>query len=99
MIMADVLLQTARTTAEQILHDRGLQHLSVRVYGKQLTIYSGVPGDAENRARLTQLRPRQYRLDMAGHSGRWEPTPYHGTLRELLAQLIDEFGFVLVPWS
>jgi hypothetical protein len=97
--MADVLLQTARATAEQILHDRGLQHLSVRVYGKQLTIYSGTPADPDNRARLTQLRPSHYRLDMAGRGGRWEPTPYHGTLRELLAQLIDEFGFVLVPWS
>lgn len=97
--MADVFLQAARATAEQILHDRGLQHLSVRLYGKQLTIYSGTPGDAENRARLTQLRPGHYRLDMAGRGGRWESAPYEGTLRELLAQLIDEFGFVLVPWS
>jgi hypothetical protein len=99
MTMADVLLQTARTTAEQILHDRGLQHLSVRLYGTKLVIYSGAPADAENRARLTHLRPGHYRLDMAGHRGRWEPTPYYGTWRELLTQLIDQFGFVLVPWS
>lgn len=54
--MADVFLQAVRTNAEQMLHARGLEHLSVRVYGKHLIIYSGAPGDAENRARLTQLR-------------------------------------------
>jgi hypothetical protein len=35
---------------------------------------------------------------MADHRGRWEPTPFLGTWRELLMQLIDDFGFVLVPW-
>ncbi len=68
-------------------------------------LYLEPPTDAvvlcvdENRARLTQLRPGHYRLDMAGHGGRWESTPYEGTLRELLAQFADEFGFVLVPRS
>lgn len=97
--MVDAFLQAARATTEQVLHDRGLEHLRVRVYGNKLIIYSGTPAAAENRARFTQLRPGHYRLDMAGRGGRWESTPYEGTLRELLAQLIDEFGFVLVPWS
>jgi hypothetical protein len=97
--MADVSLQAARATAEQILHARGMAHLSVRVYGKHLTIYSGTPGDAEHRARLAQLTRDRYRLDMAGRGGRWESTPYTGALRELLDQLINQFGFVLAPWS
>lgn len=96
--MADVFLRAAGTRAEQKLHDRGLEHLHVRVYGKHLIIHSGTPDDPENRARLTQLGSDRYRLDMAARS-RWETTPYMGTMVELLAQLIDDFGFLLVPWS
>lgn len=96
--MADVYLQIDGASAEQMLHDRGLQHLHVRVYGKHLNIYSGPKDDPENRARLTQLSSTRYRLDMAGRRGRWEPTPYLGTCDELLTQLIDQFGFLLSPW-
>lgn len=96
--MADVFLQAAGDRVQQMLHDRGLAHLRVRVYGKHLIIHSGTPADRENRARLTQLGSDRYRLDMAAR-GRWETTPYIGTLREILTQLMDDFGFVLVPWS
>lgn len=97
--MPDVVLQAAGATAERILHERGLDHLRVRVYGKHLIIHSGAPQDGENRARLTLLGAGHYRLDMADHRGRWEQTPFVGPLLDLLTQLIDDFGFVLVPWE
>lgn len=96
--MPDVFVQAACSRAERILHERGLGHLSVRAYGKHLIIHSGAPGDGENRARLTLLRADHYRLDIADHRGRWEQTPYVGTLTDLLTRLMGEFGFVLVAW-
>lgn len=96
--MADEFLRSAALRTEQMLHDRGLQHLHVRVYGNHLIIYSGDPGEREHRARLTELRRDHYRLDMAGRGGRWEYTPFIGTRDELLTQLTDQFGFVLAPW-
>ncbi len=96
--MPDVFLQAAGSAAERALQDQGLTHLHVRTWGKYLIIYSGDPAEAENRARLTQLRRDHYRLDMAGRGGRWETTPYIGTMSDLLATLTGDFGFVLVPW-
>ena len=96
--MADVYAKTAGDSVERVLHERGLGHLHVRGFGKHVIIHSGAPGVGENRARLTQVTSQRFRLDMADHRGRWEPTPFLGTWRELLMQLIDDFGFVLVPW-
>ncbi len=95
--MADLRLLAASDTVSRMLRDRGLTHLRVRVYGKHLIIHSGEPADRENRARLTQVGASRFRLDMAT-GDRWESTPYLGTTKELLSQLMDEFGFALAPW-
>lgn len=39
--MADEFLRSPALRTERLLHDRGLQHLHVGVYGKHLIIYSG----------------------------------------------------------
>jgi hypothetical protein len=96
--MADERLYQAALRVERELHARGLEHLAVRIYGKSVIIYSGAPEDHENRARFTSLPGSHYRLDMASPNGRWEKTPFTGTLEELLHQLIEDFGFVLTPW-
>lgn len=96
--MADVYLTTTADGVERVLHERGLGHLHVRVYGKHVIIHSGEPGDGENRARLTRLNAQHFQLGMADHRGRWEQTPFVGTWRDLLTQLVDDFGFTLVPW-
>jgi len=96
--MADEYLQTTGQSVEPMLHEQGLGHLHVRVYGKHIIIYSGERGDGENRARLTQVASQHFRLDMAGHRGRWEQTPFFGTWPELLTQLVRDFGFTLIPW-
>lgn len=93
--MPDPRLSAAGDAVEKRLHDRGLAHWSVRVYGGHIIIH---PADHENRARLTELRSDHDRLDMAARN-RWEPTPYVGTWQDLLTHLIDESGFLLVPWS
>jgi hypothetical protein len=34
---------------------------------------------------------------MTGRRGKWAPTPFTGTLTELLAMLVNDFAFVLTP--
>jgi 3-deoxy-7-phosphoheptulonate synthase len=41
-------------------------------------------GESQNCCRFTLLRGNQYGLSMADHTGRWEETPFTGTIEELL---------------
>ena len=63
------------------LLDHGLAHLAVTQRGKALTIVSGPMADPE--ARLTQ-HAGSWRLDLPDHRGRWEATPFVGTVDELV---------------
>ncbi len=69
---------------QQLLADRGLQHLRVVKRGKALIIESGPPADPDPEARLTSLAPRSWRLDLPHHAGRWEQTPFVGDMAELI---------------
>lgn len=83
---------------ENELKMRDFSHIQVRVYGSHLILYSLEQGDSVNRARLTKHAPNSYSLSMANHRGKWESTPFQGSLEELLALLCEQFGFVLAPW-
>ncbi len=96
--MADEQLRWTGLETERTLRDQGWEHLSVRVYGKSLIIiYSGPLEDPEPRARLVHLGRSRLCLDMRSSRGRWEPTPFFGTLDDLLSRLTDDFDFVLAP--
>jgi hypothetical protein len=38
-----------------------------------------------------------WRLDMATHTGRWQPTPFRALLDELVAMVVDSFPWTLTP--
>jgi len=78
------------------LHQKGLGHLKVLVRGQHFVIYSTSPeGDKFNRVRLSRISSVEYQLGIANHMGRWEATPFTGTLSELMQLLTEQFGFVL----
>lgn len=78
------------------LHQNGFGHLKVLVRGQHLVIYStGPEGDRFNRVRLSRISSVKYQLGIANHMGRWEVTPFTGTLPELMQLLTEQFGFVL----
>jgi len=78
------------------LHRKGFDHLKVLVRGQHLVIYStGPEGDKFNRIRLSRISLAEYQLGIANHMGRWEATPFIGTLSELMQLLTEQFGFVL----
>ena len=78
------------------LHQKGFGHLKVLVRGQHFVIYStGSEGDKFNRVRLSHISSVEYQLGIANHMGRWEATPFTGTLSELMQLLTEQFGFVL----
>lgn len=81
-----------------LLEGEGLQHLHVLSRGTHLVIYSHDDGEKVPRTRFTRIGDRMYQLGMADHRGRWEMTPYSGTIPELFALLIDQFSFVLANY-
>ncbi len=95
--MADPRLLSQGVMAEKILHEKGFAHLHVRAYGQHLVIYTQEEDERWNRARLTSLPNGQYQLGMADRRGKWEPTPFTGTLTDLLTTLVEDFAFVLTP--
>ena len=94
--MADPRLLSQAVMAEHILHEQGFAHLHVRASAPHLVIHTKDEAERWNRARLTSLRSGQYQLGMADRRGKWEPTPFTGTLTELLTMLVNDFAFVLM---
>ena len=76
------------------LQERELYHLSVDKRGANIVVYSSGENGKENRCRFTYIKTGLFVLNMANHSGRWEATPFEGSLDELLEMVIEQF-----PWT
>ncbi|TFJ92656.1 hypothetical protein [Lentibacillus salicampi] len=83
---------------EGILERKGFTHLNVRKHGNHLVIYSVEDDEKVNRARLTKVTAQYYQLGMADHRGKWESTPFRGTMDEMVTLLTNDFAFALAPW-
>lgn len=84
-------------TVEQILHQRGFKHLRARKHGAAVIVESGPEADALKHLRLRRETPLAWSVDIADHRGRWEPTPFSGTLPAILRMVADDFPWVLKP--
>lgn len=93
--MPDIFLESTKDQIKDKLEQMGLKHLHVAVRGKHIAIYSEFDGKKENRCRFTDVSPGIYELGMADHNGKWEPTPFEGTVDELLKMVLTEFEWVL----
>lgn len=80
---------------EQLLDaDPVTRGLVVRVRGEHLIV--GRPGEEmddgtaalDDRVRLTRLAARTYGLSVRRHNGRWERTPFTGTIAELVDVIV-----------
>jgi hypothetical protein len=77
----------------------GLDHLRVKKYGDSLILLSGKGRNEQKHAKLTSLGRQQWGLSLPRHTGRWERTPYVGTMDAVLDALINDLGFYLTPIS
>jgi len=89
-------IQESQDELEQLIgeHD-ALAHLCVKKHGKSLIVFSGVGADEQKHARLTQFGSDQWGLSFQLHTGRWEKTPFTGSLSELWETLHTDFPFHL----
>jgi hypothetical protein len=78
---------------ESELQARGIAHLAVARRGDRLTVSADDHGEPVKIARFRALPRQRWSLDLADHRGRWAPTPYEGSLAELVQTLVAE-----VPW-
>ena len=74
---------------------QGLDHLKVKKRGNSLTIFSAQTKDQHLHARLTHLGGGHWGLSLPRHTGRWEKTPFTGTMDDLVETLVSNFGFYL----
>lgn len=72
---------------------RALGHLCVKKRGNSLTIVSGDP--PHNHARITALGRDIWGLSLPRHTGRWERTPFVGTMEQVIDTLTTDFRFYL----
>lgn len=85
--------EDAEELEELFSREEGFGHLRVKKRGQSLTIVSGTP--AHPHARLTALDGAQWGLSLPRHTGRWEPTPFTGTMEELASILMTDLPFYL----
>ena len=79
--------------------NKGLAHLRVKKHGDSLVLYSGKGRDEHKHAKLTSLTSHTWGLSLPRHTGRWERTPYIGTMDEILNTLLNDLGFHLARIS
>jgi len=82
---------------ETYLHEQGHSHLRVRRHGDLLIIESGPEDDPIKHARLRRSTVHLWTLEMATHTGKFQPTGLRGLLDEIKDALVHDFGWVLTP--
>ncbi len=80
---------------EHDLHKQGYEHLRVRRYGALLVIESGPSKDAVKHARLRRVTVQYWTLEMATHTGKWQPTGLRDVMDEVVDKLVQDFGWTL----
>lgn len=96
--MSENALKYKCSTVESELKSKGYNYLRVLARGDHIVVYTEEMGEKVNRCRFTYLKGEKYMLGMADHRGRWEYTPYEGTIPELILILTEQFPFVLAEW-
>jgi len=97
--MAAPILERDKDHVENRLREKGLTHLKVTRRGVNIVIYSDdEDGGKDNRCRFIFVKSGLYVLNMANHAGKWEPTPFDGTLDELLEMVIEQFPWTLTDY-
>jgi hypothetical protein len=88
----------ASAEIDRLLNEKGFFHLHVLGRGDHLVIYSQDEGEKTNRARITRLSTNNFCLGFADHRGRWETTPFTGSIAELVTMLTEQFSYVLTEF-
>jgi hypothetical protein len=83
--------------AQAFAGHEGLEHLRVRRRADLVVVESGQAGDPVPHARFRRVAARIWALEMATHTGRWQPSGVTGALERVIEALIQDFGWTLSP--
>ncbi len=92
--MADKPSDILAVKVLKLLEEKGHTHLKVTTRASNIVIYSQHARDKENRCRFAKISGNTFSLHMADHKGKWEPTPFTGTIDELVELVSNQFGWV-----
>ena len=56
----------------------------VRVHGDHLILGREADHETDDRVKLTKLGPKSYGLSVKRHTGRWERTPFAGSMTDVV---------------
>ena len=95
--------QAQEQLTERVERDPLLRGMYVRVHGEHLVL--GRPDDrapdgkthSDDRLRLTRLGRDQWGLSVKRHTGRWERTPFSGSMSELHDVVMSFMQHLVAP--
>lgn len=86
-----------RFSLQDLLQRRGLTHLRVRRNGVLLIVESGPEDDPVRHVRLRRHGAHTWTLEVASHTGAWQPTPLRGPVERLVDLVVADFPWTVEP--
>jgi hypothetical protein len=72
--------------------------LSVRVHGNHLIVGRNAGDEPDDRVRLTRISAQSFGLSVKRHTGRWEKTPFSGTMPEMVKTIRELMQHLIAVW-
>jgi len=100
----DPTVKRARERLDELLAEQELTiGLLVRVRGKHLTLVREDPGpegepEDDPRVRLTHLGGEQFGVSIWRHTGKWERTPFAGSIDEVVELVQGPMQHLVADW-
>jgi hypothetical protein len=92
-------MQTAQTTLIKLLQAEQLTAgMYVRVHGNHLIAGRSELPENDDRVRFTRLGANRYGVSVKRHTGRWEKTPFCGTLEETVDVVCSVMQHLVAAW-
>jgi hypothetical protein len=100
------MMQTDRDRLAKLLEKHRLTAgMYVRVHGDHLIMGRKEKFDPDSeavdddRVRLTRLSAARYGLSVKRHTGRWERTPFSGSMTEMVEAILTLMQHLVAPYS
>ena len=88
------LLDAHEQTADLYVRVRG-DHL---ILGRHESVAPGGQMEDADRVRLTRLSASAYGLSVKRHTGRWERTPFSGSMQEMVDTILGCMQHLIAPY-
>ena len=105
MIVMKPGMDTAQRQLVQLLEKHpATTGMYVRVHGDNLIVGrhaeegAGTSDEADDRVRLTRLAPKRFGLSVKRHTGRWERTPFSGTISDVVDSIVGFMQHLVAPY-